>query len=172
MTTCGSSAAQICPRPGATGTLYIYIDQVTENTVVYQAAWRNDNGTQQNVYGNFKTSIPKPRGGIVIHKRLVYADRAATAVYQLDAVFDVLDASGKKAGSITTDPATGEGYLSDLDPGTYTIKEVKAPKYATLSTASWNCTVSTGKQASVTVKNYPYKGIVFLNKKSSTRTVG
>ena len=67
-----------------------------------------------------------------------YADRAATAVYQLDAVFDVLDASGKKAGSITTDPATGEGYLSDLDPGTYTIKEVKAPKYATLSTASWN----------------------------------
>lgn len=34
MTTCGSSAAQICPRPGATGTLYIYIDQVTENTVV------------------------------------------------------------------------------------------------------------------------------------------
>lgn len=69
MTTCGSSAAQICPRPGATGTLYIYIDQVTENTVVYQAAWRNDNGTQQNVYGNFKTSIPKPHGGIVIHKR-------------------------------------------------------------------------------------------------------
>ena len=167
MTTCGSSAAQICPRPGATGTLYIYIDQVTENTVVYQAAWRNDNGTQQNVYGNFKTNIPKPHGGIVIHKRLVYADRAATAVYQLDAVFDVLDASGKKAGSITTDPATGEGYLSDLDPGTYTIKEVKAPKYATLSTASWNCTVSTGKQASVTVKNYPYMGIVFLNKKSS-----
>ena len=168
MTTCGSSAAQICPRPGATGTLYIYIDQVTENTVVYQAAWRNDNGTQQNVYGNFKTSIPKPHGGIVIHKRLVYADRAATAVYQLDAVFDVLDASGKKAGSITTDPATGEGYLSDLDPGTYTIKEVKAPKYATLSTASWNCTVSTGKQESVTVKNYPYMGIIFLNKKSST----
>ena len=167
MTTCGSSAAQICPRPGATGMLYIYIDQVTENSVVYQAAWKNDNGTQQNVYGNFKITIKRSQGGIVVHKRLSNADRAVTDVYQLDAVFDVLNASGEKVGSISTDPKTGEGLIDDLPPGNYTLKEVKAPKYATISTASWNCKVSTGKQAGVTVKNHPYLGIVFLNKKSS-----
>lgn len=94
--------------------LYIYIDQVTENSVVYQAAWKNDNGTQQNVYGNFKITIKRSQGGIVVHKRLSNADRAVTDVYQLDAVFDVLNASGEKVGSISTDPKTGEGLIDDL----------------------------------------------------------
>ena len=56
------------------------------------------------------------------------------------AVYDVFDMNKKKVGSITTDE-NGKGNIS-LDYGTYTLKEVKAPKGYNISNNEYTVTLT------------------------------
>ena len=169
MDLCGSTSNEPCPSYGDTGTLYVYIGSRDANTVYVKAAWINDNGYHQNVYASADIPIPDPQEmSLIIKKALVNTGRANSSCYTLDATFKVVDDETKKeVGRVTTDAKTGFGSLklgvSDHKK-TYTVTEIKAPKYATRASASKNVIVQPGSSSTVTFRNYPVFGKIKLRK--------
>lgn len=79
------------------------------------------------------------------------------------AVFEVLNSNQEVIGTITADK-NGVAELGNLELGTYTIKEVKAPVGYVLDSTQKSFEVKTGEVAVVEMKNVQIKGNVQLLK--------
>ncbi|ARJ25633.1 adhesin (plasmid) [Bacillus mycoides] len=79
------------------------------------------------------------------------------------AVFEVLNSNQEVIGTITADK-NGVAELGNLELGTYTIKEVKAPVGYVLDSTQKSFEVKTGEVAVVEMKNEQIKGNVQLLK--------
>lgn len=73
------------------------------------------------------------------------------------AVYEVYSDSGctKKVGSFTTNSEGKATESLSLDPGTYYVKEITAPKGYTLDETVYNATVTSGNTATVNVSDKP-----------------
>lgn len=69
------------------------------------------------------------------------------------AVYNVMQ-GGSVVGTLTTD-ASGNTNTLDLDPGNYTVKEVKASKGYALDTQTYNVTIRAGQTTTFTAKEIP-----------------
>ena len=75
--------------------------------------------------------------------------------YSLEgATFEVYDSGNAKVATIVVN-ANGEADTVELPAGTYTVKETKAGKGYKLDTAPQTVTITTGEEATVTIKNQP-----------------
>ena len=86
-----------------------------------------------------------------------------------DATYEVLDSSNKKVGEITTDK-DGKGILSVAN-GTYTLKEIKAPKGYEVNSEEYKVTVN-NEDEKVTVKDKIIKGKVKIIKEKGSKEDG
>ncbi|MGN4931936.1 SpaA isopeptide-forming pilin-related protein [Bacillus cereus group sp. MYBK14-1] len=83
------------------------------------------------------------------------------------AVFDVFNSMNEKVGTITTNEQ-GIASLSDLEIGTYTLKEVKSPTGYVMNEQPQQIEVKTGEVATITVQNTKVKGNIEIKKLSDS----
>ena len=73
-----------------------------------------------------------------------------------DAVYGVYNSSGSEVGRLTTD-ASGNTNTLTLSPGTYSVKEIKAPTGYTIDTKTYTETVTSGQTTYVGDNGYVYE---------------
>ena len=89
------------------------------------------------------------------------------------AVYGVYNAANQEIGRITTD-VNGWGQLTDIPTGSYTVKEITAPKGFAVDVKSHAVTIVPGQKTTVNVKDYPQTDPVsiLLTKVSADSGIG
>lgn len=87
------------------------------------------------------------------------------------AVFEVKDAAGQLAGTITTD-GKGHGSLDGLEPGVYTVQEVTAPSGYLMDTTIHKVTVEVAATVTVQAVNTAIKGTIEIRKTNDDPAMG
>ena len=126
--------------------------------------WDGENGTQDlatyaeisnNVYSYIRI-VTEGKGALELIKRSANSElTSGNSCYSLaGAVYGVYDAANQEIGRIITN-ADGRGQLTDIVAGTYTVKELTAPKGFYVDTSAYNVTVTPGQKATVRVEDVP-----------------
>lgn len=149
----------------------LYTDGVTVEAVYTNIGgagsvitWDGDNGTQDlatyaeisnNVY-SYVRIVTEGMGAIELIKNSANPGiTSGNSCYSLaGAVYGVYDVSGNEVGRITTD-ANGWGQLTNIVAGSYSLKEITAPKGFYVDTSAYNVTVTPGQTETVKVQDAP-----------------
>ncbi|WP_214874820.1 SpaA isopeptide-forming pilin-related protein [Exiguobacterium sp. CH10] len=103
--------------------------------------------------------------------RLTKTDQATSALLP-GATFNLLDASGEVIQENLVTDANGEIYVRDLEPGTYSFVETKAPAGYILDEAKHEFTVvrGTNEVIAINVTNDPFKSVRLTKVDGETNT--
>ena len=126
--------------------------------------WDGENGTQDlatyaemsnNVY-SYVRIVTEGMGAIELIKNSANPGiTSGNSCYSLaGAVYGVYDVSGNEVGRITTD-VNGWGQLTNIVAGSYSLKEITAPKGFYVDTSAYNVTVTPGQTATAKVQDIP-----------------
>ena len=77
------------------------------------------------------------------------------------AVFTVYDSSGNTAGTLSTN-SNGTSTSLELEAGTYTVKETRAPTGYALNTTTWSVTIKSNETTTLKVTDAPQNNPVTL----------
>ncbi len=112
-----------------------------------------------------------PNGYVQVQKTSTEPATAKENVYSFTgAQFTVYNSEGTKKGVLTATETGATNKLSVL-PGTYTIKETKAPAGYRLNTASYKVTVKSKEVSKITISDAPIKSTINIIKTSDTGEV-
>ncbi|MCC8067863.1 MAG: VaFE repeat-containing surface-anchored protein [Clostridiales bacterium] len=172
---CASATGKHNPQHGQYGNLYFIITDVNPSTctVSYELYFHNDNSlSYQHAYKGYGTYKYQQVGLEIIKqwKNPSSMDDLDTDVYDLTATFTIYSnaACTKKVKTVTTDALTGHASVTDLDPGTYYIKETTEPSLAqTPDDTADVITIKSGETYTYKKKNAPVRVRLTVKKVSS-----
>lgn len=138
-----------------------YVNNGGANAVV---TWNGENGTQDlatyaeisnHVYSYIRI-VTEGLGSLELIKKSSNPEVSDNnGAYSLEgAVYGLYDDSDREVGRIQTD-VNGWGQLADIPAGTYTVKEITAPKGFYVDTTAHNVTIVPGQAATLTVEDVP-----------------
>lgn len=165
----------------------LYVDGVVAEAVYTNVGgagsvitWDGENGTQDlatyaeisNEVHSFIRVKTEALGSIEIIKSSSKPDlTSGNSNYSLaGAVFGVYNSSNTEIGRITTDEK-GYGRLDDVLIGTYTVKEIKAPKGFKVNASSKTCSVTAGTTSSVAISDEPIFSRISISKRSGCTNI-
>lgn len=160
---CASGSDHWAPQTGQTGTYKITIAKIDKSTgkITCNIEWQNSNYTEgyQNLSGTFSYNHSFD-GQITVYKEMGEAEGCFVMTSSLKTQMDLcaqFEIYGDKEctiklGAFSTDSNGKSGAIS-LQPGTYYVKEVVAPKGFALNPAVFTLKVNVDSSKSLTIKD-------------------